>query len=411
VKILMLSAYFPPEVGSAAHLFYEVGSELVRLGHDVTVLTGYPSYNINASTLEQKYRSGIMMKENMNGMEVIRIRTIWMPRRIPVLRGMGQFANAFALTVSGLVLTTGKADIVLVYSPPLFLGFTALVLRLFRRAKIVLNVQDLFPQSAIDLGLLRNPLLIDFFRSAEGFLYRHADAVTVHSPGNKELVVRAGADATKTHVILNAVDTHEIIPGERNNTFRERYEIADKVFVVSFAGVIGYSQDLETVIDAAKFLDIHQDVLFYIVGEGLGKEKLVRRAQGMATVRFLPMLPKKQYIELLHASDVCLVTLRKEVRTPVVPSKILSIMAAGRAVVASLPLDGDAAALIREAACGICVEAENAEKMAEAICTLYDRPDLLASYGRNGRAHAERHCAVDVSAERYVDLFKSLLDR
>jgi glycosyltransferase involved in cell wall biosynthesis len=165
------------------------------------------------------------------------------------------------------------------------------------------------------------------------------------------------------------------------------------------------------VIDAAKFLEIHRDVLFYIVGEGLGKENLARRAQGMATVRFLPMLPKKQYIELLHASDVCLVTLRKEVRTPVVPSKILSIMAAGRAVVASLPLNGDAAALIREAACGICVEAENAEKMAEAICTLYDRPELLASYGSNGRAYAERHCAVDVSAKRYVDLFKSLTDR
>lgn len=411
MRIFMLSAYFPPEVGSASHLFYELGSELVRRGHDVTVLTGYPSYNVDRSKLEPRYRSGLWMEEVISGIRVVRIRTVGMPRHIPVLRGIGQFTHALAQLFSGVFRTTGNADIVLVYSPPLFLGFTALVLRWFRNAKVVVNVQDLFPQSAIDLGLLRNPLLIDLFRKAESFLYRHVDAVTVHSAGNKDHVVRCGGNPSTTHIVPNVVDTRAIRPGPRNNAFRERYRVGGQEFVVSFAGVIGYSQDLDTVIDAAKLLASQRDVVFYIVGDGLEKERLMQRAEGMANVRFLPMLPKNEYAELLHASDVCLVTLRKEVQTPVVPSKILSIMAAGRPLVASLPLHGDAPALIRQAGCGICVEPENAEQMAEAIRSLYEQPHRSEEFGRKGRAYVEQYCSVEVFAEQYEKLFRALLEQ
>jgi glycosyltransferase involved in cell wall biosynthesis len=410
MKIFMLSAYFPPEVGSASHLFYELGSELVRRGHEITVLTGYPSYNIDHRRLEPRHRSGLWMEEVMNGIRVVRIRTIGMPRHIPVLRGIGQFTHALTQLFSGLFLTTGNADIVLVYSPPLFLGFTALVLRWFRNANVVVNVQDLFPQSAIDLGLLRSPLLIDLFRKTESFLYRHADAVTVHSEGNKEHVMRCGGSPSATHVVPNVVDTRAIRPGPRNNAFRERYRVGEQEFIVSFAGVIGYSQDLDTVIDAAKLLASQRDVVFYIVGEGLEKERLMRRAEGMANVRFLPMLPKNEYAELLHASDVCLVTLRKEVQTPVVPSKILSIMAAGRPVVASLPLHGDAPVLIKQAECGICVEPEKPEQLAGAIRSLYEQPERSMQFGKNGRGYVEQYCSVQVFAEQYEKLFRSLLE-
>jgi glycosyltransferase involved in cell wall biosynthesis len=350
------------------------------------------------------------MEERMNGMSVVRIRTLGMPRHIPVLRGIGQFTHALTQLFSGLFLTSGHVDIVLVYSPPLFLGFTALLLRMFRRAKVVVNVQDLFPQSAIDLGLLRHRILIDFFRGAERYLYRHADAVTVHSEGNKEHVVRCGGSATATFVVPNVVDTRAIKPGERNNAFRVRYGLGEKEFVVSFAGVIGYSQDLDTVIDAAKLFTQQRDVVFYIVGDGLEKERLQRRAEGMTNVRFLPMLPKNEYADLLHASDVCLVTLRKEVRTPVVPSKILSIMAAGRPIVASMPLHGDAPAFIQRTECGICVEPEQPERMAEAIRSLYERPERSAQFGTNGRKYVEQHCSVEVFAEQYERLFRTLIE-
>jgi glycosyltransferase involved in cell wall biosynthesis len=411
MKILLLSAYFPPEIGSASHLFYELGREFVRRGHRVTVLTGYPTYNVDVQKLPPRYESGWWMRESVEGMHVVRIRTIGMPRQIPVLRGVGQITLSMALSFSGLFLDRERADVMVVYSPPLFLGLAALLLRPFKGAMAVLNVQDLFPQSAIDLGLLRNKMLIGLFRRIESYLYKRVNAVTVHSPGNKEHVVRCGGRSEKTFVVPNLVDTKELAPGERVNAFRERYEITKDKFVVSFAGVIGLSQDLDVVIDAAKILRDQPDITFYIVGDGMEKARLVKRAEGMTNVCFLPMLSKREYTELLHASDVCLVTLRKEVRTPVVPSKVLSIMAAGRAVIASLPLAGDAPAIIREAQCGLCVQPESPSGLSEAIESMYKNPDETLRYGRNGRTFVEKNFSAEVCTSLYEQIFNRIVNR
>jgi glycosyltransferase involved in cell wall biosynthesis len=409
MKILMLSAYFPPEVGSASHLFYDLGIEFVRRGHEVAVLTGYPTYNVDVGRLPVHYRSGWWMKEIVDGMRVVRIRTIGMPRQIPILRGVGQLTLSMALSFSGLFLESGRFDVILLYSPPLFLALAALFLRPFKKSKVVLNVQDLFPQSAIDLGLLRNNSLIRVFRSIESFAYKRADAVTVHSRGNKEHVLRCGGSPQKTYVVPNLVDTRELTPGHRLNAFREREEIGKEKFVVSFAGVIGLSQDLDTVIDAARILKDETDILFYIVGDGLEKARLMKEAEGMPNLRFLPMLPKKEYAELLHASDACLATLRREVKTPVVPSKILSIMAAGRAVIASLPLEGDAPAIIQEAQSGLCVEPENPAKLSDAIRRMYKDADGTLAYGKNGRRFVEQNFSADVCTGLYEEIFRSIL--
>ncbi len=411
MKILLLSAYFPPEVGSASHLFYELGGELVKRGHQVTLFTGYPTYNVDVEKLPAKYKSGWWMKEKVNGMNVIRIRTIGMPRHIPILRGLGQFTLAIALSFSGLFLSTDKADIILVYSPPLFLGLTALVLRPFKRARAILNVQDLFPQSAIDLGLLRSKFLIKVFRKVESYLYKKSDAVAVHSPGNRDHILRCGGIKENTMVIPNLVDTKEIMPGERNNAFRQRYNIPEKEFIVSFAGVIGLSQDLDTVIDVANILKNEPHLVFYIVGDGLEKVRLMKRAEGMENVRFLPMLGKNEYTGLLHASDICLATLRKEVKTPVVPSKILSIMAAGRPVIASLPLGGDAPVIIKEAQCGLCVEPENPQKLSDAVLSIFNNKAVIEGYGNNGRMFVEKNFSLEVCTTMYEQIFQNLLHR
>ena len=409
MRLILISAYFPPEVGSASHLYYELGSELVRRGHEVTILTGYPTYNIDQTSLPEAYRSGRWMKERVNGMDIVRIRTIGMPRQIPVLRGLGQITLSLFLSFSGLFLTKGKFDLVLVYSPPLFLGWTALVLRRFKGVKAVLNVQDLFPQSAIDLNVLRSGALIKLFRRMESALYRRSDLVVVHSPGNKEHVVSCGGSASRISVIPNMVDTKAIMPGERENEFRRRYNIPADEYVVSFAGVIGLSQDVDTIIEAARLLKQHDRIVFYIIGDGMEKPRLIERAQGMKNVRFLPMLPKEEYVEMLHASDICLATLRKEVLTPVVPSKMMSIMAAGRALVAALPAGGDAPKIVEAARCGICVEPENAAALADAVKTVYEKPALAKSYGESGRRFVEQHYSLEVCTTLFEQAFASTL--
>lgn len=409
MRILMLSAYFPPEIGSAAHLFHDLGRAFVERGYAVTVLTGFPSYHVDKEKDERRSRPALWRRETMNGLRVLRVRSFRLPRRVPLLRGLDQVVFSGALALSGSTLLPGFFDIILTYSPPLFLGLSAQILRRLKKAKTILNVQDLFPQSAIDLGLLNNKALIGLFRAVEAYLYKKSDAVTVHSAGNRSHVLRRGGDDRRTGVIPNFVDTREIRPGARYNSFRKRHGIREEEYLVSFAGVIGLSQDIDVILDAAARLKALDPMAFLIVGDGLEKPRLVGKASGMTNVRFLPMLSKEEYAELLPASDISLVTLRKEVQTPVVPSKIMSIMAAGRPVVASLPLAGDSSKLIDEAKSGICVPPESPDHLAQAILRLYENSALAEELGRNGRSYVEEHFSIDVCAGAYEKMFRELL--
>ncbi len=407
MKLLLLSTYFPPEIGSASHLFHDMGREFVKRGHQVTVVTGYPTYNIDEKTLEKKYQTGLWMREDIGGMTVVRARLFRVPRAVPWLRGLQQVSGSFVSFLAGWFLAA-KADAVLIYSPPLFLGLTGLALRLVTRARVVLNVQDLFPQAAIDLGVLRNGFMIRMLRGLESFIYRRVNAVTVHSTGNKVHVLSHGGTDARTHVVPNVVDTDAVTPGPRMNSFRTQYGIPESEIVVSFAGVLGYSQDLDTVIDAAARLTAHPDVRIYIVGDGIEKQRLMAKAANVPNVRFLPMLPKEQYVDLLHASDICLATLRSQVKTPVVPSKILSIMAAGRPVLAGMPLEGDAPQIVKEAACGVCVAPEDASLLADAISRLATDASLRQSMGTAGRSYVESHYSLGVCTALYESIFAGL---
>jgi colanic acid biosynthesis glycosyl transferase WcaI len=411
MKILLLTAYFPPDTGSAAHLFYELGRAFVERGHGVTVLTGMPGYHALGPL--EKYKGKKRIKEDMEGMEVVRVAMPQLPRHLMVGRALWQFGGAWALFLAGLGLP--KADAAIVYSPPLPLGLTAWGLKKLQGLPFILNVQDLFPQSIIDLGLLRNRWLIRFFEEMERFVYRRANIITVHSEGNREHVMRKldKGQAEKVKVIPNWVDVHFIQPGPRMNWFREAHGLGD-AFVVSFAGVLGYSQDLDVVLDAARILEDggwRSEILFLIVGDGVERPRLEAKARqmGLNNVRFLPMQPREKYPAVLHASDIGLATLHAEVRTPVVPSKILSIMAAGRPVVAAMNLDGDGPRLIAEARCGLCVPPEDPRALAEAILQLYHDASLREELGRNGRRYVEKYLSLEACVERYEQLLRQVI--
>jgi colanic acid biosynthesis glycosyl transferase WcaI len=411
MKILLLTAYFPPDTGSAAHLFYELGRAFVERGHGVTVLTGMPGYHALGPL--EKYKGKKRIKEDMEGMEVVRVAMPQLPRHLMVGRALWQFGGAWALFLAGLGLP--KADAAIVYSPPLPLGLTAWGLKKLQGLPFILNVQDLFPQSIIDLRLLRNRWLIRFFEEMERFVYRRANIITVHSEGNREHVMRKldKGQAEKVKVIPNWVDVHFIQPGPRMNWFREAHGLGD-AFVVSFAGVLGYSQDLDVVLDAARILEDggwSSEILFLIVGDGVERPRLEAKARqmGLNNVRFLPMQPREKYPAVLHASDIGLATLHAEVRTPVVPSKILSIMAAGRPVVAAMNLDGDGPRLIAEARCGLCVPPEDPRALAEAILQLYHDASLREELGRNGRRYVEKYLSLEACVERYEQLLRQVI--
>jgi glycosyltransferase involved in cell wall biosynthesis len=382
-------------------LFYELAEDLVSMGHTVTVITGIPKYNVPAEAAA-KYKGRIFLKEMINQIQVLRTPVFPFPRRIPFLRGLEHFLIAIEYFFAGLV--SKRHDAILVYSPPLTLGLTAKWLKRRWKSPFVFNVQDIYPQAMIDLGLLRNPLLIRISEGMERSIYRDAFAVTVHSAGNeKQLLSRV--EAGKVRVISNWVDTEGIKPVHQNIRLRSEYKLG-QYFVVSFAGIMGFAQGLESVVDCAEILQSYPEILFWLVGDGPLKSELERRVQqkGLTNVQFLPMQPREKYPDVLAASDVCLVTLAKQVSTPVVPAKLLSIMSSGRPVIASVPLDGDTAQIVRDSGSGICVEAGNERQLAEAILKLYHTPELAQFMGRSGREYAMAHFSRQVCTKQYESL-------
>lgn len=411
LNILLINNYFPPEIGAASHLYFYLAKELVRRGHKVKVLTGIPRYNVDLSMYRSYLRmEKVYIEELEEGLEVIRVKLPYVDRKQLIRRGIEHFEISYKLFSYGKKFL-GDVDVSLVYSPPLTLYWVAEKIRKMISSPYILNVQDLFPQEVIDLGLMKNKLLISIFRKIEKKAYESADLITVHSENNKYYVDNILGKNNKTFVFENWIDDQEIVPGEKNNEFSKRYNLENK-FVVSFAGTLGLLQDIGVILKAANLLKNFQDIVFLIVGDGTRKieaENLIENMK-LKNVILLPPLPREKYPLVLHSSDISLVTLIKELKTPVVPSKILSIMSAGKPVVAAMNKDGDAPKLIENAKCGFAVDAGDAEGLAKAILQLYNSEELRKEFGKSGRKYVEEHLSAKKAAERYEKLFIRLIE-
>lgn len=403
MNILILTEAFPPEIRSASHLLYELAENLVEKGFQVTVITRFPKDYINK--IDKKYRGRLFSREKMGGINVIRLNSFSFLRHIPLIRGLSQFILSGLLVIGGIV--SGRQNIILTYSPPLPLGISAYLLGKLKKAPFIFNVQDIFPQSVIDLGLLKSKVLIKISELMEKFIYKKANYITVHSEGNRENIISKKVNPEKIIIIHNWVDTNLIKPINNNDNYFKIKNNLNGRFVVSFAGVMGFAQGLDIVISCAELLKSYKDILFLLVGDGVKKNGLMKKAEDkqLNNIKFLPPQPKEVYPSILYSSDICLVTLDKSVKTPVVPAKLLNVMASGRPVIASMNLKGDAPKIIRNAKCGYCVEADDVEGFSEAILKLYHEPVLRKEFGENGRAYVVKHFSRKVCIEKYEKLF------
>lgn len=401
-RVLILAPHFPPDSGSAANLLHDLGAALVRRGDRVTVVAPMPRYHVLGA--RSRY-GGIGVVERLDGIRVVRIATpalgSW-----PPARALSEFASAAALAL--VALGVERPDVAIVYSPPLPHGLAACLVGAVRRVPFVLNLQDLVPKSMVDLGVLRSRAAIRAYEAIERFVYSRAAHATVHSAGNLAHVLARGLEASRASVLPNWVDLATIDAGTGMGTaLREEWELGDEV-VASFAGVIGYSQDVEIVVDAARLTSDDRGVAWLIVGDGIARPALEARAGGLANVLFRPMQSRERYAALLDATDIGLVTLSADVGSPVVPSKVLSLMAAARPVVAVLPAkNSDAARLIEDADCGVVVEPGDARGLAIAVGRLAADSAERRRLGANGRRYAEENLALDVVVRRW----DSLLDQ
>jgi len=397
-RVLILTISYPPVLNSAARLFSELAEGLRERGFYVTVITTEPQRYVANN------EKAVPKMEKLNGVEVFRLSAIPFPKHIPLFRGLEHFFVAFQYWFKGKFLT--PYDVVVIYSPPLPLALAGIKLARKWKGKAIVNIQDLYPQTAIDLGLLKNRFLISLSRRMELWVYQNADFISVHSEGNREYVVACGANEEKVFVIPNWIDLEKYKPGPLKNSFRKKYRLENS-FLVSYAGVMGFAQGVDDILKAAAILE--KKIPFFsliLAGDGvkLGRLKKLSKELDLKRVYFLPHLPEEEYIHLLQASDICLVTLNKNLLTPVVPGKLQCIMAVGRPAICSTPPTSDAKRILENSEAGIWVNAGDYKALAEAILKLYRQPELRYKMGEKARLYAEEHFNREGCISQYIDL-------
>lgn len=406
MNVLLLTTTFPPEIRSAALLMQELAESLAQRGHRVTVITG------KVEEAAKGPKSGVLstVVEERAGVRVVRVPNfaIHKTHAPAVVRGLGQLLNALAYFWAAL--SVKEVDVSLAYSPPLALGIVGALLHKLKGVPHVLNVQDLVPQYAIDLGILKNKALIRILKWIEKAVYARVQLISVHSRGNAEYMAGEGVPPHKIAVVPNWVDTRLIHPSAKDTAYRQKAGLEGK-FIALFAGMLGFAQDVDTIVEAGAYLKEHPEIVLLIVGDGVEKQRLEEKAKslGLDNVRFMPFVNSREYPEVVASADLCLATLQKSLLCPVVPSKLLGYMAAGRAIVASFPENGDAPRVVREAGAGVCVPPGEPKELAKAILEAYQNPDQCRAWGEQGRAFVEATHDRNRVMDLYVTLFRSLL--
>ena len=387
MKILLVTDSYPPEIRSASHLMLELAEELRSRGHQITVMTTWPEYNLDQDSTPRQ----ISELEDEAGIQVLRIKTLPHHNVNYLVRGIAQLLMPlqFLWKVRQHRL---QADAVIVYSPPLPLALVGVWLR--SKARFLLNVQDLFPQNAIDLGVLRNPWQIRFFRWLEGYVYRNADVITVHSEGNRNSVLQHYPElGNKLRILHNWVDVGHHQSATGTVDFRAKWEITQR-YVAVFAGVMGPSQYLERVLEVAELVQKQQpDLLFLLVGDGVEKSRLAQLVaqKNLSNVRFEGFIGRDVYPDLLRICSLGLVCLSPQNQTPVVPGKILGYMAAGLPVVAFLQSQSDGHGIVQAAECGVTADSADLDACVEAFKKMLRQAERFEAIGAAGRNYAIQH--------------------
>jgi colanic acid biosynthesis glycosyl transferase WcaI len=405
MRLAVLCPHFAPDTAPTGEVITRIVTELADRGHELHVVTSLPFYEQHR--VEPEWRGRPARREHTPWGTVTRIHPFPSDKRSIPRRAAG-FA-AFSGLAGAVGVVGRRVDGVLAMSPPLPLGLVGWTISRVRGGPLVFNVQDIFPDVAIDVGVLSDPKLINAARRLERTTYARADAVTVLSEDLRDNVVAKVPDGEegKVRVIPNFVDTEFIRPADRMTAYRRELGIGDET-VVLYAGNVGFSQSLELVIDAAAQLQSRTDVVFVINGGGSALLDLRRHADSLANVRFAPYQPKERLPEVLASGDIHVVPLRRGLGRSSVPSKTYSILAAGRPLLASIDPGTEVARAVTDAGAGLVVAPDDVPAFVAGLNRLLDDPPASVAMGARGRTWVERWASPAAVATAYEELFGEL---
>ena len=402
MKILFLTQWFDPEPGSKGLAFARA---LVHRGHEVEVLTGFPNYP--GGRLYPGYRLKLRQRELMEGIPVVRV-PLYPSHDGSVIKRVANYMS-FALAAATVgVYSVQRPDVAYVYHPPATIAFPAIVLKAIRGVPFVLDIMDLWPDTLAATGMVASQSVLRAVARGCRLAYRSAARIAVVTPGFKRALIDRGVPAEKIDVIYNWGHEPAITQAPSDAPILREAGVEGR-FNVVFAGTMGRAQALSSVLHAARIVAAQAPrVQFVFVGGGIEVARLKAEATVMAlpNVRFLPVRPAVEVAPLLAAADVLLVHLRDDPLFSItIPSKTQAYMAAGRPVL--MAVRGDAAALVAGAEAGVCVNPDDPDALAKAVCDLSCvAPASLAGMGARGLAYYQKHLSPAVGADAFEALFR-----
>jgi len=410
MNVLIVSAVFPPEPVTSAVTSEQLAVELVNAGHDVTVITSFP--NRPGGKLYPGYSKAFRRVEvTKSGYRLIRTFSLISAKPTALSRFLENLSFGLTSTLNSLTL---KPDVIYVNTWPIIAMGLVTFLFYVRNVPVVLNIQDIYPEAAIQLGKLPRrgpvPLILKYI---DGSIARRSAALITISENFAEFYHKVRkVPRDRIHVVYNWMDEDEIKPGPMMGSFRKAHGISQDKFVIMYAGNVGATADVQTVIKAAALLKDCNDVLFLIVGDGsnrLACESLAER-YNLSNVRFFYPLLRHQVSEVQAAANLMVLPMRRSAALTSVPSKLIAYMLSAKPVLAAVDENSDTAKVIHDAKCGVCVTPEDPEAMAAKIRELLQMQEELIQMGQRARYYAEQNFSRKICVPKLISILEKVVD-
>jgi colanic acid biosynthesis glycosyl transferase WcaI len=407
-RLLYITQYYATGEQPGASRHYQHIQYLIKHGYQVTLITSYVKNRLRV--IPPEYQRTKIALEREGDLTIYKTYAYPNYGRDFGTRMLNYLSFMFYAIVAGL--KAPACDLVLASSPSLFVGLAGYGLSRLKRAPFVFEVRDLWPETAVVMGVLRSPTLIRLATWLARFLYRRAERVIAVTEGIRQGIIQAGISASKIVFVPNGVDDDLFATLSSEGAAQVRREYGwDGRFVALYAGTLARSDGLDAIVRAAAALAHYQDLLFVFLGDGEVKPQLMELADKLqlSNVMFIPSQPKRRVPDFITAADVCLMPVKRDDFFQMcLPNKIFDYMAGARPVIAAVP-PGEAQALVEQAEAGLVIPPEDEIKLTAALLDLRDEPEVRRRYGQNGRRYVMAHYLRSRLAARLASAVDSVL--
>lgn len=406
-KILVIEQNFYPEVAAAGQLLLDLCEDLVRVGYQVKVITRNPK-----ELFQKKIK--ISKRENYKGVEIIRLKSTALSKYDTIGRVINYLT--FHLSIFFHIIFSKRPDLVLVLSNPPFISFHGLILKVFKKCKVIYNVQDLFPDLVVELGKLRNKPFIFTLKTLSKYIIRKMDKVIVVGEYMERKIredVLKDIEADHIVTIHNWADGEKLkVIDKKNNYLKKEWGLEGK-FIILYSGNIGYLHEFDTIISAAEDIQNkgYKDIVFVFIGEGIKKEYIKKKAEekGLSNILFFPYQPLDRLTYSLGLADISLVTLEEGFEGMVVPSKIYGILASGRPMIGVVGRESELTEIIKRGKCGKIVKIGDYKTLSKTIIEYYKNPQRCIKEGMSGRKYFEKNFSRKIATRKYIKIIEKML--